>query len=262
MHAPTSSAPVVRVLKLGGRVQSDPRLPRAIADAVRRGDRVCVVHGGGDELSALQRRLGLTPVFHNGRRVTSDEDIALARMVLSGVANKRLVAALLSAGVAAVGISGEDASLVVARIVDRQTFGAVGAPSAVDTAVLAALWGGGFVPVLSPLARDEASGDALNVNGDDAAAAIAAALGAQELLLVSDVPGVLAGGAVVPRLDAEQVAAMMADGTATGGMIAKLEAAQRALAAGVASVRIGDLDAIADAAAGTRLVSTLTPVAA
>jgi acetylglutamate kinase len=189
-----------RVIKLGGRVQGDPRLATAIAAAIGRGDRLCVVHGGGDELSALQRRLGITPVFRDGRRVTSDEDLDLARMTLSGLANKRLVALLARAGVRAVGISGEDGGLLLARALDREALGAVGTPDRVDPAPVHALERGGFLPVVSPLARDAATGAPLNVNGDDAAAAIAAALGADELLLVADVPGVLDAGAPVARL--------------------------------------------------------------
>lgn len=247
---------MTRVIKIGGRAQSDPGLIRALVDAASR-ERLVVVHGGGDEVSALQRRLGMTPKFHGGRRVTTAEDLEIVRMVLSGTVNKRLVAALVSAGVPAVGVSGEDNGLLCAQAAARKTLGEVGEPSRVDAHVLEVLTGAGFVPVVSPIARDEETGAPLNVNGDDAAAALAAALGADELLLISDVPGVMAGGVLVPELGLDQVATFVEDGTARGGMAAKLEAASRAVALGVSRVRIGDLAAIWATGAGTAI--TLSP---
>lgn len=246
------------VVKLGGRVQDDAQLPAALAAFVRgRGGDVVVVHGGGDAISALQRRLGLEPRFVGGRRVTTAEDLEVVRMVLSGTANKRLVSALLSHDVRAVGISGEDAALVVARPGDA-AFGRVGVDAEVDPRLLHHLLAGGYVPVVSPLARDVRGGygDALNVNGDDAAAALAAALGADELLFLADVPGVLdASGAPIRTLPLAAARALVASGTAAGGMAAKLEAAAQALAGGVARVRIGALDALRDASRGTHLVA-------
>jgi acetylglutamate kinase len=115
------------------------------------------------------------------------------------------------------------------------------------------------VPVISPLARDEESGATLNVNGDDAAAAIAIAIGAEELVLVADVPGVMADGIVIPELDVDQAAALVDNGTARDGMAAKLQAARRAVELGVARVRIGDIDAIQSMKAGTAV--TLSPTA-
>lgn len=253
---PSTRLAPCRVIKLGGRTQADPRLPAALAQVAAR-ERLVIVHGGGDELSTLQRRLGITPVFRDGRRVTTSEDLELVRMVLSGSANKRLVSTLLAAGVRAVGISGEDGPTLHARALDAETFGAVGAPTRVETALLTSLLDAGWVPVVSPLARDESSstGGALNVNGDDAAAAIAAALGATELLMVADVPGVLEGGAVVPTLDPDAVRRLIASGAASAGMIAKLEAAHAALAGGVPHVRIGDLASLSDRTRGTTVRS-------
>ena len=193
------------------------------------------------------------PLFFEGRRVTTAEDLELARMVLSGSANKRLVALLGAAGVRAVGISGEDGPTLLACPLDAERFGAVGTPSGVNVALLDDLLDAGWVPVISPVARNATSdvGGALNVNGDDAAAAIAAALGASELLLVADVPGVLDGRDVIPTLDAVAARDLIATGKASAGMIAKLEAARAARDGGVARVRVGDVDAIADPARGT-----------
>ena len=242
----------IRVVKIGGRAQADPRLAQALAAAARQSPLV-VVHGGGDELTALQRRLGIEPVFVGGRRVTTDEDLELVRMVLSGSANKRLVAALASAGARAAGVSGEDGPTLHARAADRERMGAVGTVTRVDPSLVRHLAAGGWLPVVSPLARDEQTGGALNVNGDDAAAALAAAIGAAELLLVADVAGVLDGGAVVTALQPERATALVASGAASGGMVAKLEAARHALAGGVARVRIAGVEGILSLAAGTTI---------
>jgi acetylglutamate kinase len=252
---------MMRVVKVGGRAQGDPRLGPALEAAARAtGSSVtslCIVHGGGDEVSALQRRLGLEPAFSGGRRVTSEADLEIVRMVLSGTINKRLVAMLISHGVRAAGISGEDAMLFRAHATNA-AMGRVGGAVKVDPSIVLQLIAGGFVPVISPLARDAddngTTGSGLNVNGDDAAAALAGALAADELVLVVDVDGVLENGTVIPSLDLEQAAALTASGVAAGGMAAKLEAAAVALHAGVGRVRIAGLDGIGNPDAGTRVV--------
>ena len=161
---------MMKVIKLGGRVQSDPALAAALrALWQHEPGSVCVVHGGGDEISSLQRALGREPTFINGRRVTTDEDVDLVRMILSGSANKRLVSSLAEAGLAAVGISGEDASTLVAEPIDREKFGKSGKPVKADTKLIRLLLDSSFIPVISPVATS-VGGEALNVNGDDAAA--------------------------------------------------------------------------------------------
>jgi acetylglutamate kinase len=216
---------------------------------------VVLVHGGGDEVSALQSALGGGSTFVEGRRVTTAKDIDLVRMALSGSANKRLVATLVECGIEAVGLSGEDAGLIAAAPMDAERLGHVGVPRSVNVAFLKHLLSGGYMPVISPVSRDASGtlGAALNVNGDDAAAAIAAALGAAELLLVADVPGVMRDGAVLPSLTPDAARALIADGIAAGGMQAKLQAALNALAGGVPQVRISDLVAIDDPGRGTVL---------
>ncbi len=243
------------VVKIGGRAQSSPALASVLADAWRiTAGAMCVVHGGGEDISAMQRRLGGTPGFSGGRRVTSEQDIALVRMVLSGLVNKRLVSQLVAAGVPAVGISGEDAGFLEAEPLGIEEFGHVGMPARVDTTLVSALLDAGYLPVISPLARNAAGAGALNVNGDDAAAALAVAAGAEELLLVADVDGVIgAEGTVLDLLDIDGARALIAAGTASNGMAAKLEAAHAALAGGVRSVRIVPLGGISDAAAGTNI---------
>jgi acetylglutamate kinase len=153
-------------------------------------------------------------------------------------------------------LSGEDAALLTAAPLDPERLGCVGDPRQVNVALLRHLLGGGYLPVVSPLSRSEAAAAAadsvaLNVNGDDAAATLAAALGADELLLVADVPGVLVDGCVVPELGPVGAGQLIASRVADGGMAAKLEAALAALASGVARVRIGDVNAIHDPARGT-----------
>lgn len=248
------------VVKLGGRTQDDPTLPGALAAAWQAtGGRLVVVHGGGDAVSALQRARGVVPEFVGGRRVTSATDVDDLRMALSGGANKRLVAAMRQAGVPALGLSGEDGGLIVAAPAADARLGQVGEvgrpPARVDARLLALLLGAGYCPVVSPVsASADGPGRALNVNGDDAAAAVAAALGAAELLFVADVPGVLADGAPLGTLDAQGARSLVASGTAAGGMAAKLDAALAALAAGVGRVRIGDAAMFGDAGAGTTVV--------
>jgi acetylglutamate kinase len=244
-----------RVIKIGGRPQSEPALPAIVARANAASPGLVIVHGGGDEVSTLQSALGGSTKFVNGRRVTLEKDIEIVRMALSGSANKRLVASLNAHGVQAVGLSGEDASLIGALPMDTEQLGFVGAPSKVNVAFLNLLIAGGYLPVISPVSRDSSGtmGSALNVNGDDAAAAIAIALGASELLLVADVEGVMSDGALVPRLSPADAQVLIANGTAAGGMAAKLQAGLAALAGGVSRVRISDIAAIDDLSRGTHL---------
>lgn len=243
------------VVKLGGRVQRDPMLPAVLAAlAAARPGALFLVHGGGDEISSLQRALGVEPAFVGGRRVTGERDVDLVRMALSGTSNKRLVNALVAGGVPAVGISGEDAGTIRATVADP-ALGRVGRVERVDTRLLETLAAAGYLPVVSPVGGDDAG--ALNVNGDDAAAAIAAALGADELLFMADVEGVLVDGAPLATLDLVEARELVAAGVAAGGMAAKLEAARAALTAGVPLARIGAISALDDPARGTRI--TLAP---
>ena len=249
-----------RVVKIGGRAQGDPALIRLLADVVRSGDELVIVHGGGDEVSALQRRLGSEPTFIGGRRMTTAADMEVVRMVLSGTVNKRLVRQLVDEGVLAVGISGEDAALLPAQLLDDGALGSVGEPLTANARPIEALLAAGFVPVISPLGRHVDTGEGLNINGDDAAAAIAGALRADELLLLADVPGVLdPSGALVTTISIDGVDELIASGVARGGMSAKLQAARRALAAGVGAVRISDVNALVNPGVGTRLTNAHSP---
>lgn len=247
---------MIRVVKIGGRPQSDPQLPAIIAESVAcNAVKLVLVHGGGDEISALQSALGGRTTFVGGRRVTTERDIDIVRMALSGSANKRLVARLVDRGVSAVGVSGEDAGLISAAALDFEQLGYVGSPGEINARFLSHLLTGGYLPVISPVSRDVRSkdGSALNVNGDDAAAAIAVAMKAGELLLIADVEGVMSDGCVIPNLTVDGARRLIENGTANKGMRAKLEAAMAAVNGGVPRVRISDLNAVADETRGTCL---------
>jgi acetylglutamate kinase len=245
---------VTRVVKIGGRPQSDPSLPGLIAevwDALS--GAMVIVHGGGPDVSALQKSLGIAAQFVDGRRVTTAQDLEIVRMALSGTANKRLVSALVREGVRAVGLSGEDASLIAATPVDSGKLGHVGTPQRVNASLLLHLIDGGYLPVVSPVSRNIAHelGPALNVNADDAAAAIALAIEADELLIISDVPGVLVDDEPIAALTLDEARKLVRDGLASGGMRTKLLASTLAAEGGVKRVRITDLQGITDRARGT-----------
>jgi acetylglutamate kinase len=255
---------MMRVVKIGGRAQADPTLFALLGKAWNTSPKsLCVVHGGGDKVSAMQRVLGREASFIGGRRVTSKDDLDLLRMVLSGVVNKRLVNGLVAVGVPAVGLSGEDGTLIKAAPIDPVTLGFAGRPTSINSRLLRALLAAGNLPVISPVAYDGESveGGALNVNGDDAAAAIAAALRADELLLVADVEGVRDGQSeVVPVLSLESARELIESGTAVGGMAAKLESACAALLAGVERVRICDIAGLTDEGRGTFITQSQSVV--
>lgn len=245
-----------RVIKIGGRAQASPQLPDSIATLWNRVPAsFCLVHGGGDEISAIQRRVGVSPTFVNGRRVTTREDMTIVRMVLSGLVNKRLVSQLVAAGVPAVGISGEDASMLTATRNDS-LLGFVGKPATVNVRLIQTLLDEDYLPVISPLASEEGGeeGEALNVNGDDAAAAIAIALGAAELLFVADVEGVLNdNGQPMASLERVEATELAQRGIINSGMRAKLEAGFAALTGGVERVRISTIDGLRNPDTGTVL---------
>lgn len=244
---------MTRVVKIGGAAMGDPGWLAGFASAVAavRGPLV-IVHGGGREIDALSERLGVEVAWNGGRRVTSAEAFEVASMVLTGRLNKRIVSALVDVGVDALGLSGEDAGLVTAGLVAGGALGRVGVVERVRTDLLDWVTSRGLVPVISPISRGP-HGSGLNVNADEVATAVAAALGAEELLYLTDVPGVSDASGVRARIDAAEADALIRTGAAGGGMALKLRAALSALDAGVASVRIGRPDMVLDAAAGTRM---------
>ena len=250
----------VRVVKIGGNELDRPVWVAECAQALRRAGPVVVVHGGGHAVSTWSRRLGLPVEKRDGMRVTTPEIAELVEMVLGGPINRLLVSALRAAGLDAIGLSGVDGGLLTAEPLAGGELGEVGEIVAVRGSLLQSLLLAGLTPVIAPVAPSVTVPiRPLNVNADQAAAAIAAAVGAQELLFVSDVPGVAMDGVAQPTLAAAEIEPMIEAGVASGGMAAKLRAAGHALQAGVRAVRIGDLDMFEHATAGTRLLTAPPP---
>jgi acetylglutamate kinase len=247
----------MQLLKIGGNEMDSPGFLPALAEAVARlREPVLIVHGGGKEITGLQARLGIRPRVVDGLRVTDAESLEVAQMVLSGSANKRVVAALLAAGVAAAGVSGVDGGLLRCRPKRHPAvdLGLVGEVSRVDLTVLSALLKAGITPVVSPISLGE-DGQTYNVNADEAAGALAAALGAESLTFISNVPRVLDGdGRLIPRLTAAECEHLIVSGVIHGGMIPKTQAALAALAQGAQSARISDLSRLS-AGGGTTFVA-------
>lgn len=231
------------VIKLGGHAMgSDEAMATFARDVVLMqmvGIHPVIVHGGGPMINAMLDKLGVESTFVNGKRVTDQTTMEVVEMVLSGVVNKRIVQAINAQGGKAVGISGKDANLMLCRQTNPD-LGFVGTPDQMDPTVLRDFFGAGTIPVIAPLGGG-ADGETFNVNGDTAAGAIAGALQADRLLLLTDVAGVKNGdGEVVTELTASQIREMTADGTIAGGMIPKTETALDAIERGVRAVVILD----------------------
>lgn len=237
---------MTRVIKIGGNEMNAPgflaELAHQIAGLAADGGSLVIVHGGGQDIAALQARLGLEPKKVDGLRITDAESLAVAQMVLSGHTNKAIVKALLAAGLDAIGLSGIDGGLLRCRKKNHTTvdLGLVGEISSVRTDVLRCLIDHGAIPVISPISLGE-DGQTYNVNADEAAGAIAAALPAQTLDFVSNVPGVLNGRGLLPFLTPTRAEALIHNGAVTGGMIPKVRTALDAVGCGVPAVRIVDL---------------------
>lgn len=237
------------VIKVGGSIlEPNPvrELIAALAQQVEAGP-VVVVHGGGKTLTALLARLGIASEFRDGLRVTSGEALQAAVMAFAGSVNTALVAALNAAGIRAVGLTGCDAGCV--RAVAQAGLGAVGGTASADATLLRSLLASGFTPVLASLALDAAGAGILNVNADQFAAAIAAALGAERLLFLTDVNGVLdTRGQTVPQATLAELRTLAMSGALHGGMLPKTAACVTALEAGVREVSI-----LGPGGAGTQL---------
>ncbi|OGU01635.1 MAG: acetylglutamate kinase [Gemmatimonadetes bacterium RBG_16_66_8] len=236
----------LRVIKVGGAELEVAAWLERLAMGIRAVRPAVVVHGGGRRISAWQERLGLKVEKVDGVRVTPPEVADVAHMVLSGPTQADLVRALRAHGVEAVGVSGAEGYLTV-ELVDPARMGRVGRVTGVDVEGLRRLLASGFTPVIAPASADE-HGAAVNVNADEAAAAVASALGALELLFVSDVPGILHDGRVLPFISAEAVEDLVARDVITDGMVAKVVAARQS---NVARVRIGDLRMLTNPDGGT-----------
>ncbi|TVT97457.1 hypothetical protein EJB05_57296, partial [Eragrostis curvula] len=236
------------VVKYGGAAMKSPELQSSvIRDLVLLscvGLRPVLVHGGGPEINSWLLRVGVEPQFRNGLRVTDALTMEVVEMVLVGKVNKHLVSLINLAGGTAVGLCGKDARLITARpSPNAAALGFVGEVARVDATVLHPIIASGHIPVIATVAADE-TGQAYNINADTAAGEIAAAVGAEKLLLLTDVSGILADrndpGSLVKEIDIAGVRQMVADGKVAGGMIPKVECCVRALAQGVHTASIID----------------------
>lgn len=229
------------LIKLGGALLDAPDsrhgLAREISAIIAAGHQVVVVHGGGKQMTRYLTRQGIESRFVNGLRVTTPEILDAVLKVFAGSVNHELVAAFITCGTPAVGLSGMDALVTEARQMSEE-LGAVGKPVRSDARLLHLLLGGGFLPVIACLAGD-ANGRFFNVNADQMAVSIAGALGADRLFFLTDVEGVKnEENKVYSALNLEQCRQLIDKGVATGGMRAKLESAIEALDTGVSEVAI------------------------
>lgn len=231
------------VIKLGGHAMgSDEAMDEFARDVVlmrQVGVNPVVVHGGGPMINAMLDRLQIASDFVGGKRVTDEATMEVVEMVLSGLVNKRIVQAINAQGGRAVGLSGKDANLIRCSVTDP-ALGLVGTPDNVNPQVLRDLAEKEYIPVIAPLGIGPA-GETMNINGDTAAGAVAAALTADRLLLLTDVAGVKnAAGEVLTELSAAQIREMTKDGVIAGGMIPKTETALAAIEGGVRAAVILD----------------------
>ena len=231
------------VIKLGGNAMgSDEAMESFARDVVlmqQVGVKPVVVHGGGPMINKMLADLNIKSEFVNGKRVTDKATVEVVEMVLSGLVNKRIVQAINSQGGRAVGISGKDANLMICDQTSPD-LGYVGTPKDMNPAIIEELGREGLIPVIAPVGAGR-DGETFNVNGDTAAGAIAAALDADRLLLLTDVSGVKgADGEVLTSLNSEMIRTLTKDGVIAGGMIPKTETALDALAGGVRAVVILD----------------------
>jgi acetylglutamate kinase len=234
-----SGRPVL--IKIGGSMMDDEAALAALCSALaalrRGGQPLVLVHGGGKDINRHLAWLQEEPLFKDGLRVTSEAALKVVEMTLSGYVNKKLVGLLNDAGGAAAGFSGVDGPTFTCEKIS-ESLGRVGRITQVNTALCDALLKAGFLPVISPISVD-ARQNHYNVNADDAASALAVAAKAARLIFVSDVEGVRgADGARIPELDGAGVERLIADGTASGGMIPKLRSCRAAVEAGIGEVHI------------------------
>ena len=243
------------VLKIGGNEIDQPPFLSSLAEAVHKlaGSGV-IVHGGGKEIAAALERHDLPFEFVDGMRATSAAAMAVVEQVLSGAVNKRLVAQLNRVGVAAIGLSGVDLQLIQTQPLrpGGRDLGRVGEIVHVRADVLRTMIEQGWLPVISPVSVDRTDGQPTNVNADHAALALAAAVHADELIFVSNVPGVMFDDIIVPELKPIAIEAQIISGAITGGMVPKVRSAVEALTV-VPAVRITNLAGL-QAGTGTRIV--------
>lgn len=259
------------VVKYGGAAMKDSTLKdKVIRDVVFLscvGLRPVIVHGGGPEINSWLDKLGIEPQFKNGLRVTDAPTMDVVEMVLVGRVNKEIVSLINQAGGSGVGLCGKDGNLIKARPEGRQGIGFVGEVNTMDVRLLESLLKDGHIPVVSSVAADE-SGQAYNINADTVAGEIAAALGAEKLILLTDTAGILQDyhdpSTLLYKLDIQQARDLIASGVVGGGMIPKVNCCVRSLAQGVKAAHIIDgriphallLEIFTDSGIGSMIVAS------
>ena len=235
------------VVKYGGAAMKDSMLKdKVVRDIVFLscvGLRPVVVHGGGPEINSWLDKLGIEPQFNNGLRVTDAATMEVVEMVLVGRVNKEIVSLINRAGGRAVGLCGIDGNLIKARPEGQMGIGFVGEVTSMDVNILESLVSSGYIPVVSSVAADE-TGQAYNINADTVAGELAAALGAEKLILLTDTPGILKNykdpSTLLHKLDIQEARQLIASGVVGGGMIPKVNCCVRSLAQGVRATHIID----------------------
>lgn len=259
------------VVKYGGAAMKDSTLKdKVIRDVVFLacvGLRPVIVHGGGPEINSWLDKLGIEPQFNNGLRVTDAPTMDVVEMVLVGRVNKEIVSLINQAGGSGVGLCGKDGNLIKARPEGRQGIGFVGEVNTMDVRLLESLLKDGHIPVISSVAADD-SGQAYNINADTVAGEIAAALGAEKLILLTDTTGILQDykdpSTLLYKLDIQQARNLIASGVVGGGMIPKVNCCVRSLAQGVKAAHIIDgriphallLEIFTDSGIGSMIVAS------
>ena len=259
------------VVKYGGAAMKESTLKdKVIRDIVfltSVGVRLVVVHGGGPEINSWLDKLGIEPQFKHGLRVTDAPTMDVVEMVLVGRVNKELVSLINRAGGSAIGLCGKDANLITARPEGREGIGFVGEVTSMDVRLLNSLLKEGYIPVVSSVAADE-NGQAYNINADTVAGELAAALGAEKLILLTDTAGILKDykdpSTLLPRLDIQEARDLIAAGVVGGGMIPKVKCCVRSLAQGVRAAHIIDgriphallLEVFTDVGIGSMIVAS------
>ncbi|MBD1861735.1 MULTISPECIES: acetylglutamate kinase [Trichocoleus] len=259
------------VIKYGGAAMKDSNLKekvmRDIVFMACVGIRPVVVHGGGPEINTWLDKLGIEPQFKNGLRVTDAATMDVVEMVLVGRVNKEIVSLINQAGGCAVGLCGKDGSLVKARPEGQADIGFVGEVNSVNVRILESLLKAGHIPVISSVAADD-TGQAYNINADTVAGELAAALGAEKLILLTDTAGILHDyhdpSTLIDKLDIQEARQLIESGVVSGGMIPKVNCCVRSLAQGVKAAHIIDgrlphsllLEIFTDAGIGSMLVAS------
>jgi acetylglutamate kinase len=259
------------VIKYGGAAMKESDLKeKVIRDIVFLscvGIRPVVVHGGGPEINTWLDKLNIEPQFKNGLRVTDSQTMEVVEMVLVGRVNKELVSLINQAGGQAVGLCGKDGNIITARPIAQADVGFVGEVSGINTKLIESLVENGYVPVISSVAVDE-TGQSYNINADTVAGELAAALGAEKMILLTDTPGILKDykdpSTLLTKMDIQQARELIQEGVVGGGMIPKVSCCVRSLAQGVRAAHIIDgriphallLEIFTDAGIGSMIVAS------